>query len=133
MANLSNTAANTEAAALAPLMNSGFIELYAGPQPANANTPLLGNTLIATLQFSNPAFGVPLAGTVVSNPIASAPAIAPGLATFARVYQSDAATVVMDISVGVAGSGAEWILNTTSITAGANIACSPYTHTVTEI
>lgn len=132
MAKLSNTAANIEAAALAPLMNSGYIELFAGPQPANANTNLAGNTLIATLQFSNPAFGAPLAGTIVSNPIVSAPAIASGLVTFGRVYESDGVTVVMDISVGVAGSGAEWILNTTAITAGANIACNPYTHTVTE-
>jgi hypothetical protein len=34
---------------LAPLLNSGFIEIYDGTQPANADTAVSTQNLIATL------------------------------------------------------------------------------------
>ena len=133
MANLSYISANAELAALAPLMNSGFIEVYSGPMPANANTALSGsNTLLATLTLSPTAFGAPSMGTITANTIGSAPAINTAIAVFARIYQSDGITVVMDVTVGISGSGAEMIVATTSFIGGATISCSGFTHTITS-
>lgn len=130
IANLSDTAANAEANALAPLLNGGFIELYTGTQPANANAVLSGNTLLATLTFGNPAFGAAAASVITANAIASGTAVATGTATFARLYKSDGTTVVMDVTVGTAGSGIN--LNTTSIVTGGLVSITSFTHTVTE-
>jgi glutamate synthase domain-containing protein 3 len=130
IANLSDATANAEANALAPLLNAGFIELYTGAQPANANTALSGNTLLATMTFGNPAFGAAAAGVITANTIASGTAVATGTATFARLYKSDGTTVVMDVTVGT--SGAAINLNTTSIVTGGLVSITSFTHTVTE-
>lgn len=130
IANLSDTAANAEANALASLLNGGFIEFYTGTQPANANTALSGNTLLATLTFGNPAFGAAAAGVITANAIASGTAAATGTATFARLYKSDGTTVVMDVTVGTSGAGIN--LNTTSIVTGGLVSVTSFTHTVTE-
>jgi hypothetical protein len=111
-------------------MNSGTINIYSGTQPANANAGLSGNTLLATLTFGGTAFGAPAAGVITANAIASGTAGATGTATFARILKSDGTTVVMDITVGTSGAGLN--LNTTSIVSGATVACSAFTHTVTE-
>lgn len=130
IANLSDAAANAEANALAPLLNGGFIELYTGAQPANANTALSGNTLLATLTFGNPAFGAAAASVITANAIASGTAVATGTATFARLYKSDGSTVVMDCTVGTTGAAIN--LNTTSIVTGGLVSITSFTHTVTE-
>jgi glutamate synthase domain-containing protein 3 len=130
IANISDTAANAEANALAPLMNSGTIVILSGAQPANANTALAGNTVLATLTFSATAFGGAVAGVITANAITSGVAANTGTATFARIYESNGSTVVMDITVGTSGSGLN--LATTSIVAGATVSCSSFAYTVTE-
>ena len=128
--NLSDTAANAEANAFGPLLNNGFIEIFTGTQPANANTALSGNTLLATLTFGSPAFGSAAAGVITANAIASGTAAATGTATFARLYESNETTVVGDVAVGTSGAGIN--LNTTSIVTGGLVSVTAYTHTVTE-
>jgi hypothetical protein len=128
--NLSDLAANTEANAFAPLLNAGLIEIFTGTQPANANTALSGNTLLATLTFANPAFATAVASVITANTIASGTAVATGTATFARLYKSDGTTVVGDVAVGTSGAGLN--LNTTSIVTGGLVSVTSYTHTVTE-
>lgn len=129
--NLSDTAANVEANAFAPLCNSGFIEIYSGTQPVNANTALSGNTLLATLTFGATAFGAASASVITANTITPGTAVATGTATFARLYESNGTTVVGDITVGTSGAGLN--LNTTSIVTGATVSCSSFTLTVSEI
>jgi hypothetical protein len=131
IANLSDTAANAEAAAISPLMNSGLIRVYSGTQPATANTALSGNTLLATFTFAATAFTAPVAGLLTANTIASATAVATGTATFARILESDGSTVVMDITVGL-GGGAGLNLNATAIMDGVLIPISSFTFAVTE-
>lgn len=130
ISNLSDTAANAEANALAPLLNGGFIEFYTGTQPVNANTALSGNTLLATLTFGSPAFGSAAASVITANAIASGTAVATGTATFARLYKSDGTTVVMDVAVGTTGAGIN--LNTTSIVTGGLVSITSFSHTVSE-
>jgi len=128
--NLSDTAANAQAAALGALCNGGTLRLFSGPQPVNANTALSGNTLLATLGMSSTAFGEPGGGVMVANPITPAVAGATGTATFARFYASDGLTVVMDATVGT--MDATLVLNTVAIVQGSTVAVSAYTHTVQE-
>lgn len=127
---ISNTMINAEANAAAALFNSGYLRLYSGTQPANANTALSGNTLLCTLRFNATAF-TNANGVLTANAITSdTSAAASGTATFFRAFQSDGTTVLMDGSVGT--SAANLILPTTTITAGQTVSCSSFVHTLNE-
>lgn len=126
---LSNTAVNAQADALAALLNSGYLRIYSGTQPATADTALSGNTLLAELRFGATAFGAAAAGLLTANAItADSAADATGTAGFFRAFKSDGTTVVMDGSVGT--SAANMILATTSISAAQTVSCSTFTHDV---
>jgi hypothetical protein len=131
IANLTDATANAMESAKIVLMNSGTILIYSGPQPANANTPLSGNVLLVTLTFSVTAFNAPVGGQATANAIQSGTAINAGLATFARIYQSGGAAV-MDVAVGLVGSGAYIQLSTTSIVAGGLVSISSLTDSCPE-
>lgn len=130
IANLSDTAANAQASALASLCNSGTINIYSGPQPVNANTALSGNTLLATLTFASTAWGSPVSGLLTANAITPGTAVATGTATFARIVESSGLTTVYDIQVNVSGAGLN--LNTTSIVSGNPVSISSLTYSVSE-
>jgi len=100
----SNAAVNAEADNVCALLNNGYLRIYSGTQPANADTALSGNTLLAELRFSATAFAAAVAGQAVANAIATVTATAAGTATFFRTFKSDGATAVMDGSVGTSGS-----------------------------
>lgn len=100
----------------------GSIKVYSGTQPANANTALSGNTLLATLTLASPAGAAPSGGTFTFGTITSGTAVATGTASFARVFQSDGTTVVCDMDVGT--SGATFILDTVSIVSGGTVAAT---------
>jgi len=97
------------------------IQLYTGTQPANANTALSGNTLLATLDIPG-GFGTDSSGTITVGAVSNTTAVATGTATFFRITKSDGTTVVMDGSVGT--SNADMIFNTVSFTTGDIVAIS---------
>ena len=43
-------------------------------------------------------------GVITANAIGTANAVASGTVTFARIFQSDGTTVVMDVQVGISGA-----------------------------
>lgn len=97
--------------------NAALLRIYSGTRPADANTALAGNTLLAELTCATPfasgaASGVLTFGTITQDSSANAT----GTATFFRLVQSDGTTVVMDGSVGTSGSDLNLV--TTSITSG---------------
>lgn len=119
------------ATAFAALCNSGTIQLYSGPQPANANTSVSGsNTLLATLTFGSTAWGAPVAGLLTANAITPGTAVASGTATFARLLESNGTTVLADVQVNVSGAGIN--LNTTAISASNPVSVSSLTWAVAE-
>jgi hypothetical protein len=133
--------ATTEAAvnAVAVLLNSGNISVYTGTQPADANTALSGNTLLASMGFGSTAFASATASgsagsrvvTATANSITSdTDAAATGTATWFRCYKSDGVTGVMDGAVGTSGSDLN--LNTTSIVEGATVAVTAFSITQAE-
>lgn len=107
-------------------LNTGYLRIYDGSQPTDADTALGSQTLLAELRFSATAFAAASAGSSSANAITSDTAAdATGTATFFRCFASDGTTVVMDGSVGTSASNL--ILNTTSIVAGALVSISSFT------
>jgi hypothetical protein len=108
--------------------NSGLINIYSGTRPTNANTALSGNTLLASLTLNATSAGSASSGVWTANSItADSSADATGTASFARVFQSDGTTAIVDVSVGT--SGAELNLNTLSIVSGATVSVTSFTIT----
>lgn len=107
---------------------AGTIKIYSGTQPADANTGLSGNTLLATFTLDSPAFGsasngvITLAGTPRTTTGAAA-----GTATWARCETSTPGTV-FDCDVGTAS--ATLILNTTTISVGVDVSITAGTITM---
>jgi hypothetical protein len=107
---------------------AGTIKIYDGSQPASANTAVSTQTLLATLTFSDPAFGAAAAGVITASAITSdASADATGTATWARIADSDGNTV-FDCDVNTAGSTI--ILNNVSLVLGAPVAITSFTITM---
>ena len=96
----------------------GFLRIYAGAQPANADAPLSGgNVQLAELALSATPFSAAVDGRIEANAIADDPsADATGTAVWASYCKSDGTRVV---DVSVATGGADINLNTTSIIVGA--------------
>lgn len=134
-----SAAATREAAlaAIAALCNGGTINIYSGTQPTTPDTALGGgNHLLATLTFDATAFTIPgsdasTSSTITARTITGGTAIYTGVATFARALTSGTA-VVCDFTVGASGSGADLIINSTSVSSGASVTCSSLTITQNE-
>ena len=122
-------ARNAALDALTALFNTGYLRIYSGTQPANADTALSGNTLLAELRFGATAFGAAAAGVSTANAITSdSSADATGTATFFRCLKSDGTTALLDGTVGTAT--ANMILNSTAIQAGAAVSITSMTITL---
>jgi hypothetical protein len=109
MADLRNTqyataALNAMCDALAALCNGGKLRIYDGAQPANANTAVSTQVLLAELTMGNPAFAAAVAGVAAANAITQdSDADATGTATWFRVVKADGVTAVLDGNVGRTG------------------------------
>jgi len=124
---LANIGANAAADAVTALLNSGYIDIYDGTQPATADTAITTQTKLARLTFGNPAFGSAVAGVSTANAITSDTAAdATGTASWFRACKTNG-SAVFDGSVGTAS--ANLILSTTSIVAGALVSCSSCVYT----
>ena len=103
---------------------SALLRIYSGTPPADANTGLSGNTLLAELTCNATFAPAASSGTLTLNAItADSSADATATATFFRILTSGAA-VKLQGTVG-AGSG-DLSLNTTSIVTGAQVSCSSF-------
>jgi|SRR5580698_1176571 hypothetical protein len=111
------------------LLNSGFIKIYTGSQPALDGS--VTGTLLATLTFSSTAFATATASggtvTATANSITSGTAGNTGTAGYFALVESGGSTVVATGSVGT--SGADMNLNSLSISSGATVSCSSFTIT----
>ena len=125
---LSETTVNAEADAHSALLNSGYLRIYDGAQPANADAAIGAQVLLAELRFGATAFAAASGGVAAANTITSdSSANASGTATWYRTLKSDGTTVVSDGSVGT--SGANLNLNSVAITAGAAVDCTAFVFT----
>ena len=115
--------------AVTALLNSGYLNIYTGGQPALDGG--ITGTLLASLTFSATAFGnsTASAGTVTAtaNAITNGTAGNTGTAGYFALLKSDDSTVVATGSVGT--SGADLNLSTLVIVSGAVVSCSSFTIT----
>lgn len=97
----------------------GMIEIRSGTRPSSL-TSTVGTDLLVSFTIDDPSFGTPTAGVMTLVTSGGIPATAEdtGTATWARVLDSSF-NVIFDGSVGT--SGADFIVNTTSITDGEEV------------
>ena len=127
----SDACVNAEANAIGDALDSGYIRIYDGSQPANADTAVSGQTLLAELRFNAAAFPSAVAGLITAAAITDdSSANATGTASWARILASNGTSVYFDGSVGTASANV--ILNTTSIVTGAVVSCSSLTLQVSK-
>jgi hypothetical protein len=109
-------------AALDVLNGGGFLRIYDGTQPTDADTAIVAQVKLAELALSATAFAAAAAGSKTANAITSANALATGTASWMTLVKSDGTTRVFDGSVGTATANA--ILNAINLVAGALVSCS---------
>lgn len=98
-----NATVNAEADALGALFDNGYLRIYDGAQPANADTAVGAQVLLAELRFAADAFPAAVNGLLTAAAITGdAAANATGVATWARCLKADGATVICDGTVGEA-------------------------------
>ena len=97
-----------------------IINIYAGTQPATADTALAGETLLATLTASATAWGASSNGVLALDTVTDdSSADATGTAAYARCFDQAAGNVIFDCDVGT--SGATINLNTVAIVSGGTV------------
>lgn len=109
---------------------AGTIQIRSGTRPVTADAAATG-TLLATLTFSDPAFGATTTGGVATASAITSDTDADntGTATWARVLDSDSNTI-MDLSVGT--SGTEITLDSVAIVAGGTVSLTSLTVTIPD-
>lgn len=127
---LSTIFVNQQADSIAPYFDGGYLEIYDGVQPADADTAASGNILV-TLQFASPAFGSAVNGVITANPLVTNVAVNTGTATWFRTLRSDYTTVLLDGTVG-SSAGFNLVLGTTAISTGSTVSITSFTHTVAK-
>ena len=116
---------------MATLLDDGYVRIYDGVQPATADTAIAGQVLLAELRFGTPAFGAAVAGVITAAAITKEDAaLADGIASWFRTFESDGVTPVFDDTVGLADSGI--VLGAVDIAAGAEVRVDSLTHTVVK-
>lgn len=128
---LTNAAASAAADAVVDLCDAGAgaatLRIYDGTVPATADTALSGNTLLAQLTMSDPAFGAAANGVATASAITSdSAADATGTASFFRILDSNGTVVIQGL---VGTTGCDLNLNTVSLVAGATVGVSSLTYT----
>lgn len=110
-------------AALA-LANNGKLRIYDGTQPADADTAISTQNLLAELTMGATAFASAIGGSATANAIPAANASAAGTGSWYRLVKSDGTTVIQDGSVGT--SDANIVLSTVAITIGALVTVTSF-------
>jgi len=135
---ISNAAAKAAADAVVDLIDAGVaagkLRIYDGAQPADPDTAVGAQVLLAELTFADPAFGAAAdgapGGVATANAItADAAANATGTASWFRVVDS-AGNAIFDGAVGT--SGAQLNLATVSIVQNVEVQVTSFTYTQPE-
>jgi len=114
-------------AALDTVLDGGFLRIYDGAQPTDADEAIGAQVLLAELTLNATAFAAASAGSKAANAITSdSSANATGTATWGSLVTSGG-TRLFDFSVGT--SGANLNMNTVSIVSGATVSVSAFTVT----
>jgi hypothetical protein len=109
--------------------NSGILRIYDGTQPADADTGITTQNILAELTMNATAFASASSGAAAAGAITNdSSANNTGTATWYRLFKSDGTTVIMDGSVGT--SGADLNINSVAIQANATVSVTGFTLTL---
>jgi hypothetical protein len=123
---------NGQADNLAARLNSGFLRIYDGTQPATADTAVSTQVLLAELTFNATAAPAAVSGLLTFNAItADSSANATGTASWFRAVASNGTTVVLDGSVGTSASNL--VINSTAITILGTVSVTSFTHNTLKL
>jgi hypothetical protein len=126
---LSVEARNIQLDALAPLANDGYFRIYDGTQPADPDTAVSTQQLLAELRFGSTAFGASSNGTITANAIIpDTSANNTGTATWFRILKSNGTSALWDGSIGT--SSANVVMNSTAIQQNSRVEISAFTHSL---
>lgn len=112
------------------------VSIYSGTPPANTDTALSGNTVLAELEMANPAFGAAVdaapggraaAGAITDDTAADAT----GTATFFRIFDRDNVALIQG-SVTVTAGGGDMEINSIAIQIGSKVEITSLTVTIPE-
>jgi len=118
---VSTTLVNDIKTALDAGAGAATIKLYDGTMPATPETGITSQVLVATCTCSDPV-GTESGGTLTFSAIANdVSADATKVVTWAR-FATSAGVAIIDVNVGVVGSGSFIEMVTTSVVAGAPVA-----------
>lgn len=124
-------ALNAEADAVCALLNTGYLRIYSGTQPATCDTAISDQVLLAELRFNNPACAAAASAGVatfdIDPAVTDASANNAGTPTWFRALQSNGTTAVFDGTVGL--SGCDCIIDAVPITSGATVTVQSMTYT----
>ena len=118
---------NVQADAMGASLNNGYLKLYGGEQPEDADTAT-SETVIATLRFGAEAFDAAVDGVITAKALTADTNAAGGTATWFRTYRSDGTTGGWDGSVGT--NDEDLVLETNVIPASAHVDVTDLTYTV---
>jgi hypothetical protein len=111
--------------------SAGYIEIRTGNKPTSPATAATG-TLLATLFFSNPAFGDAAAGSAVSNTILDDTDVdATGVAGWFRFHDRDG-NAILDGEITAVGGGGDLEFNNTQFVAEGTAQINSFSVTMPE-
>lgn len=115
--------------------DEGRVRIYDGAQPADVDTPITSQVLLADLQLSNPAFGAAVdnnpGGFALGNAISDdTSANASGTATWFRCVTKSGIAVI-DGSVGLTSSF-DMIVDNVTISAGQTVQIISFKYSMAE-
>lgn len=130
--NITNAAASAAADAVVGQLNNGYLRIYDGTQPTNANTAIGAQVLLAELRYNATAFGAAVNGVATANALTDDTAAnATGTASWFRALKSDGTTVIFDGSVGTGTN--DLVVNTTAFVANARVTVTSHTYTQSKV
>lgn len=113
MATINVALRNAQLSALATRFADAVLTMYSGTVPANAEASI--GSAVALVSHTLAGFGAPSAGSMTANAIATETITTSGTLSFARIADG---SEVVQLSVGLSGSGADLITGTITYTSG---------------
>jgi hypothetical protein len=108
--------------------NNGILRIYDGAQPADADTAITTQVILAELTMGATAFPAAAGGASAANAITNdSSANNTGTATWFRLFKSDGVTAILDGSAGTAT--VNLVLNSAAISSGAIVSVTSFTVT----